>query len=274
MPELPEVEVIRRGLAPLVAGRTICQVIRSDKPLRLSLSRHSLVYALLGKKIKSTKRRAKYLLLIMDDGSLLCIHLGMSGRLGLFLESTPEAKHDHLRLLLDDSMEIRFNDPRRFGSVQIFTSRAEAEKKLFRLLGPEPFSKKFTPAYLYMRAQSHRLPVKNFLMDNRQVVGIGNIYASEILFAAGIAPLTPANMIDKKDWQRVIENVRTILAKAIKAGGTTISDFVGHSGEEGFFQLSLKVYGRSGSPCLVCGTPIMKIVLSGRSTFFCPRCQV
>lgn len=273
MPELPEVEVVRRGLAPLVISRRICRVVKSDKQLRLPLSRQSLTKAVLEKSIQDVERRAKYLLLILDDGTLLCIHLGMSGRLGLFPGSDPIAKHDHLQLLLDDGMEIRFYDPRRFGLVQVFASREDAEACLFRHLGPEPFSTAFTPDYLLARSAGRRLPVKSFLMDNRIVVGIGNIYASEILFSAGISPLTPVAAIKRNGWQRLIESCRSILADAIKAGGTTISDFVGHSGDKGFFQLSLKVYGRTSCPCLRCRSPIEKTILSGRSTFFCPTCQ-
>ena len=181
--------------------------------------------------------------------------------------------HDHLRLQLDSGSEIRFNDIRRFGSVQVFTKDELAAIDPFADLGPEPFWREFSPACLTEKAGRRSQPVKNFLMDNRVVVGIGNIYANEILFAAGINPSKPVNTVNSKQWKRVVAASREVLNKAIACGGTTISDFVNPDGGQGYFQCELAVYGRAGKPCRQCATPIRRTVMAGRATFYCPRCQ-
>lgn len=273
MPELPEVEVVRQGLAPLVCGRTVFKVVCSGPRLRLPVPRARLNALVAGHRIEAIDRRAKYLLFTMSGGAVLIIHLGMSGRLGLFPAAAPRAKHDHLRFVFDHGMEMRFNDTRRFGSVQVLTAAEMKEQYPFAGLGPEPLGRKFSAAYLLNMARQRRQPVKNFLMDSRVVVGIGNIYANEILFAAGILPTTPAGAVDLPAWRRIVAATRFILKNAIACGGTTIADYVNASGESGYFQLELKVYGRNGLPCPVCRQPIQKKVLAGRSSFFCPRCQ-
>jgi formamidopyrimidine-DNA glycosylase len=196
----------------------------------------------------------------------------MTGRLGIFPQGTPEVKHDHANWLLANQMELRFNDTRRFGSVQI-SGPDEDLSVLFANLGPDPFWDSFSGDYLNKKAHKRTLAVKNFLMDNRVVTGIGNIYASEIFFATGINPATPAGSIGLEDWQRIVIKSREILAEAIGQGGTTISDYVNSNGEKGYFQVRLKVYGRQGQPCRKCGELVQKTVIGGRASFFCPSCQ-
>lgn len=273
MPELPEVEVIRRGLLPLVVGRRVDQIVCANRKLRLAVPRAKLRRWIRGQEIKGVERRSKYLLIGMINGAFLVVHLGMTGRLGLFPVGAGVAKHDHLRWRLDNDFELRFNDARRFGSVQVVGPGVDPETELFGNLGPEPLGKDLTPSYLKGRAAGRRQPVKNFLMDGRVVVGIGNIYASETLFEAGILPQTPAESLMLGDWQRIVRKSREVLSRAIDCGGSTISDYVNASGETGYFQLQLQVYGRGGQPCRHCATPIAKCVLAGRATYFCPKCQ-
>lgn len=273
MPELPEVEVVRQGIMPLVCGRRVERIATSGKSLRLPVNRAALRRCFEGHCLTAVARRGKYLLFSFDHGALLVIHLGMTGRLGLFPSDTPSARHDHLRFLLDNGLEMRFNDARRFGSVQCFSTEELAAHDPFAGLGPEPLGKEFAAAYLADKAGGRRLPVKSFLMDNRVVVGLGNIYANEILFAAAIHPLTPAGELDRSQWRAVVKATRTVLDRAIRAGGTTIADFVNASGKPGYFQLELAVYGREGAPCRHCRHPIERTVLSGRATYFCPSCQ-
>lgn len=273
MPELPEVEVIRRGLAPLLTGRRVARISWSDKKLRAPMPHALLHQWILGQRIRGVDRRAKYLLIRMENLATLVFHLGMTGKMGLAPQETPPAKHDHLQLLLDNGSELRFNDSRRFGAVLVLPPGGEHEAECFGNQGPEPFSKAFCAEYLAHRAHSRTMPVKLFLMDGRVVAGIGNIYANEILFAVRIHPATPAAEVSRKEWQEVVRHSRMILKKAIKAGGSTISDFLNANGEKGYFQLSLNVYNRQGTPCSACKTPIEKSVMGGRATYFCPRCQ-
>ena len=275
MPELPEVEVTRRGLLPHLPGKTITAVKWSNKRLRTPIPRKLLQEAIKGQLVQTIDRRAKYLLFRMASGSVLILHLGMTGKIGLFEQATPTARHDHLRLLLENDMEMRFNDSRRFGSILVWPAgqAAELEKQFSATKGIEPFSNGFTPAALRQMAVKRRQPVKNFLMDSRLIAGIGNIYANETLFAAGIHPETPVNRISAAQWQVIISNCRGILERAIEAGGSTISDFVGSSGSQGYFQLQLAVYGQTDTPCPSCGKAICKKTVGGRATFFCPNCQ-
>lgn len=275
MPELPEVEVTRRGLLPHLPGRRITRVRWSNKRLRTPVPRALLKHSIEGRRVQGIDRRAKYLLFRMAGGSVLILHLGMTGKIGLFPMATPKARHDHLRLLLESGMEIRFNDSRRFGAILVWPAgeAAELEKRFSASKGIEPFSDSFTPAALLRLAAQRRQPVKNFLMDSRLIAGIGNIYANETLFAAGIHPEIPVNRITASGWQTIILNCREILSRAIEAGGSTISDFVGSSGAAGYFQLQLNVYDRAGTPCPVCKEAIRKKILGGRATFFCPSCQ-
>jgi len=275
MPELPEVEVTRRGLLPHLPGRKIIAVSWSNKRLRTPIPRKLLRESIAGRQVRTVDRRAKYLLVRMEDGSVLVLHLGMTGKIGLFPGNTPRARHDHLRLLLDNRMEMRFNDSRRFGSILVWPAEnaGKLEERFNRGKGIEPFSAEFTGTTLQGLAARRRQPVKSFLMDSRRVAGIGNIYANEILFAAGIFPETPVDTITDAEWQAIALESRDILSRAIKAGGSTISDFVGSSGSPGYFQLQLKVYGRGELACKQCGTQVEKRKTGGRATFFCPRCQ-
>ena len=272
MPELPEVEVIRRGVMPHVTGGRIDAVRSSGKRMRLPMPLARLRKNAVGRKILQVDRRAKYLLFGLDNGATLVIHLGMTGRLGLFSPDQAVARHDHLRLFLNSAMELRFNDARRFGSVQMFSDAGELEEFLAPL-GPEPFSESYSADYLSAEASGKRQPVKNFLMDNRVVVGIGNIYACEILYAARLHPQTPVCLIGSKKWQTVVKKTQEILARAIEQGGTTIINFVQFSGKSGYFQNELEVYGRENEPCPCCGNSVRKINLAGRSTFYCGSCQ-
>lgn len=272
MPELPEVEVICRGLAPLLEGEHLTSVSFGSQKLRRPTPPPEAIRTVMGQKISSVKRRAKYIIITLANSAKIIIHLGMTGRLGIFPESAPVAKHDHAFWLLANQMELRFNDTRRFGSIQI-AQPAEDHNVIFADLGPDPFWGSFSGEYLKAKAANRKMAVKNFLMDNRIVVGIGNIYASEILFATGINPETQAGKIKLPDWRQIVSKSREILADAISQGGTTISDYVNSRGEKGYFQVRLKVYGRQGQPCRQCGESIRKSIIGGRATFFCPVCQ-
>jgi formamidopyrimidine-DNA glycosylase len=272
MPELPEVEVICRGLAPHLEGLRLVSVAFGSQPLRRPMPTKRAIEQVIGQTICSVKRRAKYIVITLENGAAIIIHLGMTGRLGFFPAGAGPAKHDHAVWRLANQMELRFNDTRRFGSVRI-SGPDEDPGLLFANLGPEPFWAAFSGEYLAGRARGRSLPVKNFLMDNRIVTGIGNIYASEILFAAGLNPATPVGAIELASWRKIVVKSREILAAAIACGGTTIANYVNSSGEKGYFQVRLRVYGRQGQPCRTCGEPLQKSVIGGRATFFCQVCQ-
>jgi len=273
VPELPEVETIRRGLIPRLVGCTINRVVLSNRRLRLPVPRAKLKGWVQGSQVKSVDRRAKYLLVNMNSGAVLVLHLGMTGRLAFFTNGTPRRSHDHLRFLLDSGLELRFNDVRRFGSVQVLIPEDREPPKIFAGLGVEPLGPDFSTPYLMKRARNRTKPIKNFLMDAKVVVGIGNIYANEILFVAGIKPTRAVGTMGRATWDRVVKASRQVLEQAIACGGTTISDYVNSSGEAGYFQCELKVYGRGGERCQSCGRVISRVVLSGRASFFCPSCQ-
>ncbi len=270
MPELPEVEVICQGLRPHVVGRRVDGLWCSDKRLRLLIPRAEIKEDMVGARIEAVERRAKYLLFILDNGCRLLVHLGMTGRLGVFKQGSPQAIHDHVCWALDDGMEMRYNDTRRFGFIRLLPVKGPDP---FAQLGPEPFGPEFTGDYLKAKAGKRLQPIKNFLMDGKVVVGIGNIYANEILFYCGLRPTTPIGSVSLDTWERLVEVSRQVLKKAIESGGTTISDYVNASGEKGYFQLELMVYGRQGERCKQCATAIEKQVIAGRATFFCPNCQ-
>jgi formamidopyrimidine-DNA glycosylase len=275
MPELPEVEVICQGLRPHLIGRVVSAVRGSGKPLR-HLVPPALMEEMLGDRmIETVSRRAKYLLIGFDDGSLLIIHLGMTGNLGLFPHCAALKVHDHVRWQLENGSELRFHDSRRFGGVWLLNPEQAAarESGFFAATGLEPFSPDCTPAHLLGLAARRCQPVKTFLMDGRTVAGIGNIYANEALFAAGIHPSRPASTLKKRDWQQLLFLIRSILSQAICCGGSTISDFINASGKSGYFQMNFQVYDRKGEPCPRCGAAIQKIAISGRATYLCPRCQ-
>ena len=275
MPELPEVEVTRRGLLPHLPGKKITDVKWSGKRLRLPIPRKLLKESIKGQRIQTIDRRAKYLLFRMHNNSVLVLHLGMTGKVGLFPHKAAGARHDHLRMQLNNGMEMRFNDTRRFGAIIVWPAEQaeELEREFSATKGLEPFDSNFTATSLQRLAEKRRQPIKTFLMDSRLLAGIGNIYANEILFAASIAPDIPVNQITADQWQAIVTHCREILTRAIKAGGSTISDFIGSSGHQGYFQLQLNVYGKEGEPCPTCQTTIRKKILGGRATFWCPTCQ-
>lgn len=271
MPELPEVEVIRRGLAPRIVGRRVVKVARGDKLLRRQSPPAELRHWLRGRRITDLQRRGKYLIFDLEDGVRLLVHLGMTGRLLLGPAPFPALPHVHLVLHLEGGLELGFQDVRRFGQVLVFppgTALTPLDQ-----VGQEPFSPQVTAAWLADQARGRQRPIKNFLLDGRVLAGIGNIYACEILFAARLHPATPASRLAPTDWARVLKETRRILKAAIEKGGTTFSDFLNSRGETGLFQVELQVYGRGGEPCLRCGAPLQRLVQAGRSTCFCPACQ-
>ncbi len=271
MPELPEVEVIRRGLAPLLVGRRFLAVTAGDKRLRQQSSLAQLRRWLPGRVIEKLRRRGKYLLFELSGGVTLLIHLGMTGRLMAAPPPSPALAHVHLQFNLEGGLNLLYQDVRRFGQVLVYPPGVEPAP--LAAVGLEPFSRKLTPEWLLTQAKGRSRPLKNFLLDARLVAGIGNIYACEILFATGLHPATPVSRLTLADWDRVLAATRRILKHAIAKGGTTVSDYLNSRGETGLFQLELMVYGRAGEPCLRCGEPINRLVQAGRSSFFCPHCQ-
>ena len=270
MPELPEVETVRRGIAPHLTGQRVVQVVVRQPRLRWPVP-DELATEMSGQTIQRVDRRAKYLLLRTDAGTAI-LHLGMTGRLRLLSAATPLQKHDHVDLALASGQCLRFNDSRRFGAV-LWTTAPPERHPLLQALGPEPFDAAFSGAYLHRRAQGRTPAVTTFIMDNRVVVGVGNIYANEALFAAGISPLRPAGQVTEAECDRLAIVIREILTEAIRQGGTTLRDFIGGDGEPGYFQQSLRVYDRRGLPCAVCGQPIQRCRIGQRATYYCPRCQ-
>lgn len=270
MPELPEVETTRRGIEPHVKGKRVVRVIVRDPRLRWPVPR-SLARELPGQRIGATRRRGKYLLLEAEHGTLL-IHLGMSGSLRVLKRDEPPRKHDHLDVVFDDSAILRYHDPRRFGCALWVKGEVERHE-LLRDLGVEPFSDAFTAEYLAGQAARRPGPVKSMLMDGSVVVGVGNIYANESLFAAGIHPHRAANRVSRDRYASLVEHVRRILGRAIERGGTTLNDFVGSDGEPGYFAQELLVYARAGEPCRRCGGTIALSPRIARATYFCGRCQ-
>ena len=275
MPELPEVEVVRKGLEPHLPGRTITAVRHDGKKLRTEVPFRDMQSLLPGWSIAAVKRRAKYLIIEMSSNTLLIIHLGMTGKLGLFDKSSPALAHDHIVWELDNGLELRLNDVRRFGSVSLVKKEqlSTLEDTFFKTTGPEPFDPDFNAGYLYRRAAGRTVPVKNFIMNSSVVAGIGNIYANESLFAAGIRPSRPAGKISLKRWGLLVDKTRAVLKHAISCGGSSINDFIGASGERGYFQIRFCVYGRTGEQCPQCAALIKSLRLGGRASFFCPKCQ-
>ena len=270
MPELPEVETVRRGIEPLIVGQRITSVVLRVPKLRWNLD-PDLPDHLSDQKILSVDRRAKYLLLKLETGTLM-IHLGMTGILRVLDATLQPVKHDHLDVIFESGKCLRMNDSRRFGAL-LFTDCEVEKHQLIKHLGPEPLSSDFNSDYLYHFSRKRSVPVKNFLMDQKVVVGVGNIYASEALFCAGINPKKSAGRISLRSYENLVKCIKTILQEAINQGGTTIRDFEGTDGKPGYFRQELKVYGREEFPCLKCQDPIRKIRQGGRSTFYCPKCQ-
>nr|MBH9374974.1 bifunctional DNA-formamidopyrimidine glycosylase/DNA-(apurinic or apyrimidinic site) lyase [Pseudomonas aeruginosa] len=269
MPELPEVETTRRGIAPYLEGQRGERVIVRERRLRWPIP-EDLDVRLSGQRIVSVERRAQYLLLGAEAGTLIS-HLGMSGSLRLVESGTPASRHEHVDIELASGMALRYPDPRRFGAMR--WSLAPLEHELLRNLGPEPLTDAFAGQRLFELSRGRSMAVKPFIMDNAVVVGVGNIYASEALFAAGIDPRKPAGSISKARYLRLAEEIKRILAIAIERGGTTLRDFVGGDGQPGYFQQELFVYGRGGEFCKVCGSTLREIRLGQRASVYCPRCQ-
>jgi len=272
MPELPEVETVRSGLEMALKGATIRKVTLRRKDLRIPFPK-DLAQRLEGQKIPAIRRRAKYLLFDLASSDVLIAHLGMSGRFSIE-GKTPKifTAHDHVIFTLNDGRALIYNDARRFGLMTIAHKEELASHSLFAALGPEPFDKAFSPAYLQGALQERKTAVKVALMDQALVVGVGNIYASEALFLAGISPHIPAKKTAHQA-KAIIAAIRKVLGDAIASGGSSLRDFIHVSGETGYFQHHFNVYGRKGDPCVTCGEHIRSTRLSGRSTFFCPSCQ-
>lgn len=269
MPELPEVETTRRGVASALGAARVSDVIVRDHRLRYPVPA-DLQAHLCGQAIQAYRRRAKYLLIDFARGSLL-IHLGMSGSLRVLPADTPPQKHDHVDIVCDKSI-LRLHDPRRFGAVLWLDSAADTHPLLANL-GPEPLEPGFDGTVLHAAARSRRCAVKLMIMDAAVVVGVGNIYASESLFRAGIHPHRPAHRVSLARYHRLATEIRATLEDALAAGGSTLRDFVRSDGQPGYFQQQYSVYGRDGQPCRVCGTSIQRTVTGQRASFYCPACQ-
>lgn len=270
MPELPEVEVSRMGIAPHLEGQQIQQVVVRDKRLRWPIP--DAVTNLEGAVIQQVERRAKYLILHTDNGYLI-LHLGMSGKLRVVPSDSLVVKHDHFDLQLNNGQCLRFNDPRRFGCVLLSQEHPGLDHPLLRDLGPEPLTEAFTADYLHAKAQGKQQSVKTFIMDNHVVVGVGNIYANESLFKAGIHPKRAAGKVRLARYQKLVPIIKEILTAAIAQGGTTLQDFTQADGSPGYFKQHLNVYGRGGKQCMVCKSELKEIRLGQRSTVYCARCQ-
>ncbi len=270
MPELPEVETTRRGIEPHVTGARVTELIVRRRDLRQPVSKNLSVIE--GRCITGVSRRSKYLLLAIDDGSTVLIHLGMSGSLRVISPSDPWKTHDHIGITLDNGRQLRFHDPRRFGLVLRLIGDPMAHP-LLKNLGPEPLGENFTATHLQVACAKRSAAIKLIIMDAKVVVGVGNIYASEALFRAGILPRTSGRRVSKPRLTRLADAIREVLTDAIAEGGTTLRDFLHSDGEPGYFRQKLFVYERKGEPCRVCRTPIRHAVIGQRSTYWCPKCQ-
>jgi formamidopyrimidine-DNA glycosylase len=269
MPELPEVETTRRGLAPHVVGRSIAGVDVREPRLRWPVAK-SLAATLEGQRIDALERRGKYLLFATQAGTLI-VHLGMSGSLRYLRDPPAYGLHDHVDLRFAGGGLLRFNDPRRFGSWLL--TREPAQHRLLKELGPEPLSDDFTADYLWNASRGRQVAIKQHLMNGKIVVGVGNIYANEALFRAGIHPLRAAGNIARARFEPLVASVRDVLNDALEEGGTTLRNYVDGDGNPGYFRQSLNVYARDGDACKRCGEPIRRRVQGQRATYFCPRCQ-
>ena len=269
MPELPEVETTLRGIEPALIDRRINELIVREARLRWPVD-PGLPMMLRGCLITKLERRAKYIVIRLDHGSLVC-HLGMSGSMRIVDELESLRPHDHIDLVLDDGMRLRYNDPRRFGSF--LWCEDPFAHRLLADLGPEPLGDQFSGAYLYARSRGRRQAVKNFIMDQKIVVGVGNIYASEALYQAGILPQRRAGRISESRYECLAERIRGVLASAIEQGGTTLRDFVQSDSKPGYFRQQLDVYDRAGKPCRTCGRLVQNRVIGQRSSYYCAHCQ-
>jgi formamidopyrimidine-DNA glycosylase len=270
MPELPEVETTRRGLEPHLTGQRILRAVVRHRGMRWTV-RADLDRLLRGLRIERLDRRSKYLLIDCGKGWLI-VHLGMSGSLRIVSADAPPGKHDHLDLVLGNGKALRLTDPRRFGAV-LWQKGEPARHKLLRDLGPEPFTAEFNAQRMYEWTRKRSAAIRNLLLDSRLVCGVGNIYANEALFRAGIHPARAGGRIGRARYARLVDSVRETLSDAIRAGGSTLRDFVHADGSPGYFQQHYFVYDRAGEPCRRCATPIKALRLGQRSAFYCPRCQ-
>jgi len=270
MPELPEVETTRLGISPHIDGQIVTSVIIRNGKLRWPVPT-SIKKILAGEKCLSVTRRGKYLLLEFSQGHVL-MHLGMSGSLQIVDKDTVPRKHDHIDLNFKNGKCLRLHDPRRFGSV-LWTHEDPFTHKLLKDLGPEPLDKTFNAEYLWQRARKRKVSVKQFIMDSHNVVGVGNIYASESLFRAGIHPKRAAGKVSLESYKLMVRAIKTVIKAAIKQGGTTLKDFTGGDGKPGYFKQRLNVYGRKGEPCTKCAKPISHCVMGQRATYYCTACQ-
>ena len=269
MPELPEVETTRRGIESYFIRDLIESIEVRNARLRWHVPDE--IERLQCKQVKQVLRRGKYIILELDNGAIL-IHLGMSGSMRIEKPEAELKKHDHVIFYLSSELQVRFNDPRRFGSV-LWTNNWQ-NHKLISGLGPEPLNREFDVEYLYALAKQRKLAIKQFIMDSHVVVGVGNIYANEALFLANIHPKRAANNISKKRMAVLVEKIKLVLGNAIQQGGTTLKDFVGGDGKPGYFQQQLFVYGKSGEPCKHCGSILKEIRMNNRTTVFCSKCQL
>lgn len=269
MPELPEVEVSRLGISPHLIGQRIQAIVVRQVQLRWPIPGD--VQFAVGRDIRDVRRRAKYLLIDTDVGSLI-LHLGMSGSLRVVDINTPVQKHDHVDIQLHNGKCLRFNDPRRFGAC-LWQTAGDSPIELLERLGPEPLTDAFDGRRLYELSRNKKVAVKNFIMDNHIVVGVGNIYASESLFMAGIDPVKAAGKVSKGAYEKLAEAIKQVLAQAIQQGGTTLKDFTQVDGNPGYFAQELQVYGRAGEPCRVCESPVQSLTIGQRNSFYCKKCQ-
>ena len=269
MPELPEVETTRRGIEPWLVDQSIIGWTVRDPRLRWPVDIPS---SLRGQTIDAVRRRGKYLLLRCQPGTLI-VHLGMSGSLRILDPDEPPLTHDHVDIALSNRKLLRLNDPRRFGCVLFQPGDDPSQHPLLQHLGPEPLGNEFSGAYLHRLSRKRKVAVKNFIMDAKVVVGVGNIYAAEALFLAGIRPATGAGRIPLAGYERIADGIRQVLNKAVTQGGTTLRDFVGSDGQPGYFRQQLNVYGRQNEPCRVCGARLKLQILGQRSSVYCPNCQ-
>jgi len=270
VPELPEVETTRRGIEPHVVGRRIARLLVHDHRLRWPVD-PELDALLAGSAIRRAGRRAKYLLIETEAGTLI-LHLGMSGSLRVLPASTPRIAHDHVDIELDSGQTLRFNDPRRFGSL-LFTSTDPALHPLLKKLAPEPLEPEFDGDYLFRITRRRAVAIKQLIMNSQLVVGVGNIYASEALFRARIRPRRAARSLKREECMKLARAIKATLAMAVKVGGTTLRDYVGADGNPGYFRQKLYVYERAGQPCRVCAKPVRQFTQGQRSTYWCANCQ-
>lgn len=270
MPELPEVETTRCGIQPYIVNNTLTRVVVQNPHLRWPVPRQ-LNHSVAGQTVQSLQRRGKYLLLGLSNGTVI-IHLGMSGSLRVLNCNTPRQKHDHVDFVFQNGQCLRLRDPRRFGAV-LYTRKNPLEHKLLADLGPEPLERDFSGEYLFRQSRGKKVAVKLFIMNSKIVVGVGNIYANEALFLAGIHPKRKAGRLSAERYARLVHAIKAVLRAAIKAGGTTLRDFTAEDGRPGYFQQKLLVYGKVSEPCSRCGTAIKHITLGQRATYYCPHCQ-